>query len=315
MENPSEKWMMTCEISTYQASCKLTCQAYQETCEARFNGWSVKHGLSMGQPGSIYHRDELGGPSLEVYLSTMEDVGPQRHALDCQFGLGLLLLVQFGHPSHPFPKVAQWLARRLKLPADAEISWGSQTHPTKRVWNCSSMIPPCGSMWIIGKPWESHGFPARRPLSTQAPGVEQEWGDEPTGGAESSAEVETASWVNQAMRWCGAQTVNHDIEKGGLFLAMTSMNHSGTTLKTRSTSRAKCTAHRWCKCHQTLHRNLWTASLRTFEDSAVSITARIHSPDQHWRWWTTPPEAAVQHEPCSKPEMSCSSPKKLMKSG
>jgi hypothetical protein len=55
-----------------------------------------------------------------------------------------------------------------------------------------------------------------------------------------------------------------------------------------------------CKCHPTLHRNLWTASLRTFEDSAVSITARIHSPEQHWRWWTTPPEAAVQHEPCSK---------------
>ena len=95
---------MTWDISTSQASCKLTCQAYQETCEARFNGWSErKHGLNMGQPGSIYQRDELGwrwqepsfrggtmvvhyGPSLEVYLSTMEDVGPQRHALDCQFG-------------------------------------------------------------------------------------------------------------------------------------------------------------------------------------------------------------------------------------
>ena len=170
--------LMTWDISTYQASCKLTCQAYQETCEARFNGWSVKYGLSMGQPGSIYHRDELGWrwqePSFRGGTMVVHYTDPAWST--CQpwrmwdlsdmlwtASLGLLLLVQFGHPSHPFPKVAQWLVHRLKLPADAEISWGrSQTHPTKRDGK-STMIPPCGSMWIIGvSPWISIAQPAAR---------------------------------------------------------------------------------------------------------------------------------------------------------
>lgn len=164
MENPSEKWMMTCEISTYQASCKLTCQAYQETCEARFNGWSVKHGLSMGQPGSIYHRDELGGPSLEVYLSTMEDVGPQRHALDCQFG---------PPPSRPI-----WSSKSSIPESRSVIGPSTQTAcrcrdlmgiPNSPYKTSMELFLHDSTMWINVDHWETpwismtrHG--ARRPL-------------------------------------------------------------------------------------------------------------------------------------------------------
>jgi len=51
-------------------------------------------------------------------------------------------------------------------------------------------------MWINvdhrGFPMDFHSA-ARCPKFRPLPGVEQEWSDQPTGGAESSAEVETGS--------------------------------------------------------------------------------------------------------------------------